>query len=81
MMKASEVSFNEAIIRVAAVHGRRIQFRYAKGDGEIIETRTVEPKSVVVKNGDHMTFNGYDPDRDEIRSYRLDRIKGDVAMG
>jgi predicted DNA-binding transcriptional regulator YafY len=75
-MKASEVSFNEALVRVAAIHGRRIQFRYAKGDGDVIETRTVEPAMMSAEG-----FTGYDPDRDEARSYRLDRIKGDVAMG
>lgn len=28
--KASEVSFNEGILRLAAVHGRKVEFRYEK---------------------------------------------------
>jgi predicted DNA-binding transcriptional regulator YafY len=79
VVRASEVSFNEAMLRVAAAHNRLASFRYAKGDGEVIEARTLKPSAVRTVE-DHVTFTGYDPDRDEVRAYRLDRIKGEVGI-
>lgn len=78
--RASEVSFNEGILRLAAVHGKTVEFRYAKGDEKIIETRALKPESVTVSKDGHMTFVGYDPDRDAPRSYRVDRIKGEARF-
>ena len=76
---ASEVSFNEGILRLAAVHSKAVTFRYAKGDGDVIEQRTLIPTDVKSMN-DHSTFTGLDPDRAGIRAYRTDRIKGDVNV-
>lgn len=76
---ASEVSFNEALFRLAAAHGKTVEFRYAKGKGKVIETRTLKPEAVN-QVGDHLTFQGYDPDRDDVRAYRLDRVKGEVTI-
>jgi predicted DNA-binding transcriptional regulator YafY len=78
-IKASEIPFNEAILRLASVHKRTVQFRYAKDDGSMIETRTLIPESVR-KMADHLTFTGLDPDRDAPRAYRTDRIKGEVSI-
>lgn len=78
-VRASEVSFNEGLMRLAAVHKVQVSFRYAKGDGAMIETRTVVPSDVKTV-GDHVTFTGYDPDREQMRAYRLDRIKGVVGV-
>lgn len=75
---ARTISFNEGVLRVAAVHDKRVRFRYAKGGGTVIETRVLKP-AVVKTIKDHKVVVGFDPDRDEIRSYRLDRIKGDVG--
>lgn len=85
LVRASDVSFNEAIFRVAAAHNREVEFRYAKGKGEVIETRVLKPtgvKRVVTNNGNdsHVTFEGYDPDRDKVRQYRLDRVKGEARI-
>lgn len=80
VIHASKVSFNEGILRVAAVHHKPVTFRYAKGKGDVIETRTLIPSDV--RNvGNHVTFTGYDPDREEPRAYRTDRIKGQVSVG
>lgn len=79
-VRASEIPFNEAILRVAAAHSRECSFRYAKGDGTTIESRTFVPSNVQ-RVGDHVTFTGYDPDRDDYRAYRSDRIKGEVTVG
>jgi predicted DNA-binding transcriptional regulator YafY len=56
-----------------------VTFRYAKGDGKNIEQRSLVPADVKAVNG-HATFTGYDPDRDDVRAYRTDRIKGQVAV-
>lgn len=79
-VKASDIPLNEALIRVAAAHGVECSFRYAKGDGGTIEWRAFVP-SDVKRVGDHVTFTGYDPDRDDYRAFRSDRIKGSVQVG
>ena len=80
VIHASQIGLNEALLRVAAVHKRPVTFRYAKGDGKVIETRTLIPSDVKTVT-DHDTFTGYDPDRDDVRAYRTDRIKGQVNVG
>lgn len=74
-----EGSFNEAVLRLAAAHGRTVTFRYEKGKGQPIEVRRLVPQHVQ-EVGDHMTFTGYDPDRDDVRAYRVDRMKGEVSV-
>ncbi len=78
---ASTVSFNEGILRLAAVHGRLVTFRYAKADGKNIETRAFAPVTVATSAKGAVYFTGPDPDRDDgLRNYRLDRIKGEVEF-
>lgn len=79
VVNATDVSFNEGVLRLAAVHNKQVTFRYAKGDGKFIEQRTFVPADVVSKDG-HITFKGFDPDREEVRAYRVDRIKGEVRF-
>lgn len=79
VVKASEVSFNEGLLRLAAAHERQVTFRYAKGDGKTIETRTLVPQEVREVKG-NLIFLGHDPDRNDIRAYRVDRMKGEVQV-
>lgn len=74
IVRAADVSWNEALLRVAKAHNRPVQFKYAKGAGAIIEPRKLIPQSF--SDG---VVTGYDPDRGGIRAYRLDRIRGEVA--
>jgi hypothetical protein len=77
---ASNISFNEGVIRLAAIHNKCVEFRYVKGPGSPPETRRFTP-SGVQGNGDKLRFVGKDPDRDDdYRSFRLDRIKGTVGV-
>jgi predicted DNA-binding transcriptional regulator YafY len=83
IIRASEVSFNEGLLRLAAVHRKPVTFRYAKGRGDVIEQRSLIPsdvKNVTDKGVVHATFTGYDPDREDVRAYRVDRIKGQVSV-
>lgn len=80
MIRASDISFNEGIIRLAAIHQKTVEFRYVKDEKHPPETRRFIPK---VEGGDgaKLRFTGLDPDRDNnFRSYRLDRIKGTVDI-
>jgi hypothetical protein len=78
---ASEVSFNEGIMRLAAVHGKTVTFRYAKGAKQsVIEQRTLTPTAVQKDDDGTIRFFGVDPDRDAPRAYRIDRIKGEVKI-
>lgn len=78
---ASEVTFNEAILRLAAVHEREVEFFYKKGGDSTPSTRAFTPESVSVAPDGSVSFTGPDPDRDYApRCYRLDRIVGDVEF-
>lgn len=79
--RASEVSFNEGVLRLAAVHKRPVMFRYAKDERAPIEHRTFVPETVAHTNAGATVVVGPDPDRSgEYRSYRIDRIKGEVKF-
>jgi WYL domain-containing protein len=79
LVKASELGVNDALIRVAELHGLKVRFRYAKSDHDPVEVRTFVPKSLKVMD-DHTTFVGLDEDRGGFRSFRTDRIKGTVEV-
>ena len=78
--KASEVSFNEGILRLAAVHARPVEFRYAKSPAAPIETRRFTPTGIGQANDGAFVVMGNDEDREQPRAFRLDRIKGDVKI-
>ncbi|HJQ03114.1 MAG TPA: WYL domain-containing protein [Jatrophihabitans sp.] len=63
---------------VAAVSGRRVvQFDHRKPAADTAERRTVEPWGVLSWRGRWYVV-GHDRGRDEVRSFRLDRISGEV---
>lgn len=76
---ASTISFNEGVIRLAAIHGKTVEFRYVKSSASPPETRRFVPTSVEGQ-GDNLRFVGRDTDREDFRSFRLDRIKGTVGV-
>lgn len=78
--KASEITFNEALLRLAAVHGRLVRFRYAKTNTAPIEDRQFVPEGVYSTRDGNVVIVGQDDDREGTRSYRLDRIKGEVTL-
>lgn len=80
-VRASEVSFNEAVLRLAAAHERAVEFRYAKTATSPIETRSFVPVAVNATQDGKTVFVGPDSDRNgALRSFRLDRIKGEVQI-
>lgn len=78
-VRASEISFNEGVIRLAAIHGKTVEFRYVKSESAAPETRRFVP-SGVQGAGDKLRFVGRDTDREDYRSFRLDRIRGTVGV-
>jgi proteasome accessory factor B len=63
---------------VAAVSGRRVvQFDHRKPFAEAPERRTIEPWGVLSWRGRWYVV-GHDRERDQVRSFRLDRISGEV---
>ena len=78
---ASDITFNEGVMRLAAIHGKTVSFSYSKGEGKVIEARRLKPEGVAHAKTDGVVyFSGFDPDRGEPRSYRLDRITGEVSL-
>lgn len=82
LKRASDLTFNESVLRVAAIHKRTVTFRYAKDKGDFIEARRLNPEKIVGE-GDKLAVLGQDPDREDrggVRRFRLDRIKGEVQF-
>lgn len=77
--RASGMTLNEALLRLAIIHDLEAEFRYAKGEGSVIETRHLKPAQIYGEGNDRR-FVGYDPDREAPRGFRLDRIKGRVEL-
>lgn len=81
IVRASDITFNEGVLRLAAVHGRKAEFRYAKSASAPIEHRSFVPESVYTTRDGNVVIVGPDEDRSgEYRSYRLDRIAGEVSI-
>ena len=72
---ASSLTFNDALVRLAVLHGKAVVFGYAKGAGQNIEVRQLEPQDV-----DAEGFVGFDPDRQATRRYRFDRVAGEIRI-
>lgn len=72
-------TLNEQLLQVAINNDVEVEFAYAKGSGAVIEQRRLNPVTLSVAKG-HQIVTGFDPDRDDIRAYRLDRIKGTVSV-
>ncbi len=65
---------------VAAVSGRRVvQFAHRKQSAPAPERRTVEPWGVLSWRGRWYVV-GYDRGRGDVRSFRLDRITGEIKI-
>jgi proteasome accessory factor B len=65
---------------VAAVSGRRVvQFTHQKPSADAPEKRTVEPWGVLSWRGRWYVV-GHDRNRGEVRSFRLDRISGEIKL-
>lgn len=72
------LDWNETAIAAAIHSEKEIQFAYDKGEG-VIEQRRLFPKvSYAAPNG--IVITGDDPDRDDVRAFRLDRIQGEVVV-
>jgi hypothetical protein len=72
-------TLNEQLLQVAINNDLQVSFGYTKGDGAIIESRHLNPSELREVKG-HKIVTGFDPDRDDVRAYRLDRIVGKVAI-
>ena len=68
------LDWNDALSRPRSTSRRRSSSPYDKGEG-VIEQRRLFPKvSYAAPNG--IVITGDDPDRDDVRAFRLDRIQG-----
>lgn len=76
-----QTEYNEAAIRLAQAHSTQVHFRYAKGNGGVLETRTLQPVVSVEDHDGDIVAVGYDRDRDDYRAFRLDRVSGLIQVG
>jgi proteasome accessory factor B len=63
----------------AARHARAVRFDYLKSGSGSPERRNVEPWGVLSWRRRWYVV-GYDRDRDDVRSFRLSRVQGDVTL-
>jgi proteasome accessory factor C len=63
----------------AVAHRRRVVFRYWTIDDDRTEKRIVRPYGLGLADG-HWYLVGFDEGRDAVRSFRLDRVRGRVAL-
>jgi predicted DNA-binding transcriptional regulator YafY len=68
-----------ATLAAACRDGHRVRFSYTRKD-ETASQRTTEP-SAVVHSGYHWYLLAFDLDRDDWRTFRIDRIRGRVRTG
>jgi len=72
--------WNVAAVLTAQECGLPIKFRYAATDSAPIQERTVQSPTLLRSAKGDLFVNGTDPDRDDDRSFRLDRMKGFVSV-
>jgi predicted DNA-binding transcriptional regulator YafY len=63
----------------AVAHRRRVTFRYWTIDADRTDKRTVRPFGLGLADGNWHLI-AFDEDRDAVRNFRLDRIRGKVAI-
>jgi predicted DNA-binding transcriptional regulator YafY len=80
MTDTAEQDLNAGLARLAVKHGRTLEFRYAKGDGTMIETRRLQVEELRDLSMGVTALVGQDPDRNGLRAYRLDRIQGVITL-
>lgn len=74
----ADVSWNEAVLTLAAEFDRPVEFRYQKPSQDS-EFRHIEPVRVFVANNGATCVVGLDEDG-EVKCFRLDRIQGSVSV-
>jgi proteasome accessory factor B len=76
-LPANEPTLPELLAAVSET--RVVQFSHRKPNAEVAEKRTVEPWGVLSWRGRWYVV-GHDRNRGEVRSFRLDRIVGEVKL-
>lgn len=74
--------WNLDALQAAIEYNRQARFSYEKesGPGGIIEARSLAPEAIHYTRAGEPLVIGYDPDRDAVRAFRLDRIIGYVEV-
>lgn len=74
-------SFNLTAFQAAKELGLGVKFRYSKSNTGSIETRDMaEVEEVKTTSKGHVIVHGYDEDREDPRTFRVDWIKGFVEV-
>jgi proteasome accessory factor B len=68
------------VLTGCVLRGRRVRFRYYGIDRDSVSDREVEPWGLGYFRG-HWYLAGHDRDREALRTFRVDRIRGRVRTG
>lgn len=71
--------WNIDLLNLAAEYERPVTFKYQKDGAEDFVVRTLIPQEILTTRSGNLAVVGEDEDRDEIRSFRIDRIVGFVS--
>lgn len=73
-------ALNFATLKLAVYDGEHVEFDYKGADDDYAENRYISPTEIV-GDGDDVRVVGYDLDDDKgVKSFRLDRIEGQVSF-
>lgn len=74
--------WNLDALTAAIEYNRQARFSYEKasGPGGIIERRVLAPSELLHTRSGEPFVVGYDPEREDVRAFRLDRIVGYVEV-
>ena len=75
----AEVAVRLQKLETAISKQRTVVFRYWAISSDEEAVRTVDPYSLYLMSG-HWYVIGRDHDRDDVRTFRLDRVRGDVRF-
>ena len=75
-----QLSLNEALLLIARDYEAEAEFTYVKADGSSVETRRVIPEALTFTKDNVLLVTGHDDDRNDIRAFRADRIRGTVTV-
>lgn len=78
--ETSRENFNLTALAAAADFSLIASFRYAGSDSEPIQPRSLIVDSLTTTSKGDQIVVGYDEDRSDVRSFRVDRIKGFVQV-
>jgi len=73
-------AYNKDLALFAGDHAVELSFEYRKGKNAEVRPRRVQPEAVYATPKGNLVVIGHDPDKDDVRAFRLDRFVGRASV-